>query len=394
MRKLKFAALTLVGLLVLCLAIPVGIVAARGSSLNELLQINFANGQKRAMIAEAARPYGLPVDTTLTPMQAGELMYSMRAEADRDGRAFKFRTDVPAVRPHWLDTPFDTTLFPGMRQLGWTGADPEAILAIAAARPTAAQRAYLNAIAADPIWRVWDQVGSAASIDVLGGQFEIPFSPQALWHGMPIPKFAATKDVAYAGVSRAAAHLAAQRPDSAEHALRSIIAFGFAMHDNAPSMIEQLIGIVIVGIGRDGLQRFYTIRNDPRGAQLAARVDSLTKQSEAGGALPTLRGMNVEMAVQPALAPCTNVKELVFGRSEANQAKLDSLRADVARFPSEQAYFDLIEATVEGGALAGFAKERSPGLVMRAIYGASTVAGKVMGNPRMPMCAVLVTTAF
>lgn len=393
MRKLKLAALTLVALLVLCLAIPVSIVALRGDQLEEMMTLATSNTSKRALIAEAARPHSLPVDASITPMQAGEAMHSLRAEKDRTGGAFVFRTDVQAVTPRWLETPYDTTLFPGTKSGGWDGPHPQEILAVAAARPTPAQRAYLNAIAADPVWRVWDQIGSAAAVDGLGGQFVIPFASNALWYDRPIPKFAATKEIAYAGIARAAAHLAAQRPDSAEHALRSVIAFGFAMSDNSTTVIEQLIGVVIVGIGRDGLERFYTIRNDPRGAQLAARVDSLTKQSEAGGTLPSIRSMGFEGAIVPAFAPCTNVKELVFGRSDENQALLDSLRGAVARYPSEQAIFDMLESNVEGGVLEGFA-DRSPGLVMRAVYGASRVAGKVMGNPRLPTCAVLVTTAF
>lgn len=384
----------LVGLFIICLAIPVYIVVFGGSTLADLLKLNMGSTSKRALIAEAARPYSLPTDASITPMQAGEALYSLRAEKDRIGGAFVFRTDVQAVTPRWLETAYDTTLFPGMKSGGWDGPNPQEILALAAARPTPAQRAYLNAIAADPIWRVWDQIGSAAAVDGLGGQFVIPFAENALWYDMPIPKFAATKEVAYAGIARAAAHLAAQRPDSAEHALRSVVAFGFAMSDNASTIIEQLIGVVIVGIGRDGLQQFYTIRKDPRGAQLAARVDSLTKLSEAGGELPPLRSMGFEGATQPALAPCTNVKELMFGRSDENQARLDSLRTSVARYPSEQAFFDMLEKNVEAGALEGFGETRSPGVLMRAIYGASRVAGTVMGNPRLAMCAVIVNSAI
>lgn len=393
MRQLKTAGLMLFGLLAILVAIPVGLVAARGDDVERLLNVSFATTGKKALIAEAARPYGLPSDPSLTPMQVGELMHSMRAEKDRDGGTFVFRRDVPAVTPRWRETPFDTTLFPNMHRVGWEGPDSRMILELAAARPTSAQRAYLNAIAADPIWRVWDQIGTAAAADVLGGQFEIPFTAEARWYDMPLPKFAATKELAYAAVSRAAAHLAAQRPDSAEHALRSIIAFGFVMSDNAPTLIEQLVGVVIVGIGREGLERFYAIRNDPRGRQLALRLDSLTKQSEADENLPTIRALNYERAASAAFAPCTNVKELIFGRNAENQARLDSFREAAARYPSDHAFFDLVERNSEESIKAfGYAEET--GAVMRAVHGATRLAGKVTANPRLATCGILATSGW
>ncbi len=393
MRRLKIVGIVILGFLAIVIAIPVGLVAARGPYLAEMSAINFANVGVKNLVAEAARPYSLAANPGITPMQAGELMHSLRAEEHRNGGSFVFRRDVPVVTPAWRETPYDSTLFPGMRHAGWDGPNHQEILRIAAARPTAAQRAYLNAIAADPVWRVFDQIGSAASADVIGGQFEIPFADNAFWYDMPIPRFVATKELAYAGVSRAAAHLAAQRPDSAEHALRSVVAFGFAMSDNAPSLIEQLIGVVVVGIGRDALVEFYTIRRDPRGPILAARIDSLTKQSEARVNLPVPRALNFEYALAPTFAPCTNTKELIFGRSDENQARLDSLRAAVARYPSEEAYFDLLERNAEEGPV-GFSENSSPGLLLRLVSGASTMASTVTGNPRLRSCALLTTMSF
>lgn len=395
MRRLRIAGIVLLGILLVIIAIPIGMVAARGSELAGLLMIKSENTGKKALVAEAARPYVLPINPAITPMQAGELRHSMRADQDRQiFHDFPFRTGGPIVTPRWREVPFDSTLFPGNRFTGWQGPDFQKILEVAAARPTAAQRAYLNAIASDPIWVVWDQIASAASVDVLGGQFVIPFAENAMWYNMPIPKFAATKEIAYAGIARAAAHLAAQRPDSAEYALRSVIAFGFSMADNAPTLIEQLIGVVIVGIGRDGLQRFYAIRNDPRGPELAARVDSLTRQSEAGVDLPKMRALNFELAVSASHSPCTNVKELIFGRSDENQALLDSYRAAAARFPSEHAYFDLLERNADEGPFTRFGYNNNPGLLLRAVYGASNIAGKITGNPRLATCAAIATSAW
>src|SRR5690606_12304510 len=148
--------------------------------------------------------------------------------------------------------------------------------------------------------------------------------------------------------SRAAAHLAAGRPDSAEHALRSTIGFGFAMVDNGVSLIEQLIGVVIVNIGRTALTKLYTITNDPRAVALSAAVDSVTALSKtADAARPPLRAMAAEEAMMISVLPCTNLRELLGGISTEHQAKIDSLRAGFVRYPSEDAMFDLIEASLE-----------------------------------------------
>src|SRR5450759_5940407 len=90
---------------------------------------------------------------------------------------------------------------------------------------------------------------------------------------MPILRVAATKELAYAGVSRAAYYLALGQRAEAEAALKSIIGFGFAIIDNGTFAIDGLIGRVIVGIGRDALERFYTLTGNLRAAAVvAARI--------------------------------------------------------------------------------------------------------------------------
>ena len=382
-RLLRLAAILVVATLLVIIAVPVVAVALGGGTLNGMIQPKFANTTKKAMVAESARLFTMPVDSSITPIAAGEAMHSMRIQ-DYDGGRFRFRSDVPVATAPWQFAPYDSTLFPTLTGYSaWEGPDHSAIIEFAAGTTTPAQRAYLNRVAAAPVWEAFDRVGAARAVDYIGGTFVIPFADDATWPEMPIPRFASTKSYAYASAARAAAHLANARPDSAEHALRSTISFGFAMSDNATTLIEQLIGVVIVNIGREGLEQFFEVTKDPRGAALAARVDSFTALSETQGDDSGVRGLAIERAALTAIAPCTNVRELIFGLSDEHRAQMEATRQRFQRFPSDSALFDMIEAGPERLTLPA----EGTGWIQRQFVNISRTAGRLTGNPRMGGCA-------
>lgn len=382
-RLLKLAAILVVATLLVVIAVPVVAVAIGGRTLDAMMRPKFANTTKRAMVAEAARIFTVPVDSSITPLAAGEAMHSMRVK-DYDGGRFRYRTDVPVATAPWQFASYDSTLFPTLKSYSaWEGPDSRAIIKYAAGTSTPAQRAYLNRIAAAPVWQAFDRVGAAPAVDFIGGTFVIPFADDAAWPEMPIPRFAVTKNYAYASTARAAAHLANARPDSAEHALRSTISFGFAISDNATTLIEQLIGVVIVEIGRAGLEQFFEVTKDPRGALLAARVDSFTALSETPGDDSAMRGLAIERAALTSVAPCTNVRELIFGLSDEHRAEMEATRRRFQRFPSDSALFDMIDA----GPTRFTLSPASTGWIQRQFVNISRTAGRLTGNPRLGGCA-------
>lgn len=194
---------------------------------------------------------------------------------------------------------------------------------------------------------------------------------------MPIPKFAGTKGMAYANASRAAYWLARGRPDSAEHALRQGVSVGLLLADEGNMLIEQLIGIVLTSIARDALIDLYAATGDARGPALRRAVDSVIAAQEAtaatqasGGATfdasslndavalrsgilrlaadgNEMRGLRIEMLLLLSLAPCTNVREMVFGPGEDVQRAFERAKRTIARFPSDSALLDLIYETPE-----------------------------------------------
>jgi hypothetical protein len=318
-----------------------------------------------------------------------------------------------AVRP-WKDVKPSAGMFATAPPGGsWSGPGSQTILEAAAKGLSARELAYLKTVATAPLWTQYDLIARAPAVDILGGRFVLPYPHDALAYEMPLMPFAATKELAYAGVSRAAYHLAVGQRAEAEAALRSIIGFGFAIIDNGTFAIDGLIGQVIVGIGRDALERFYTITGDPRAAAVvAARVavgngpvlprsnqpkmefmrEQLMKSAQNPAEPRTIR-YNALQAL--SLSSCTNVRELVFGMGSDVRQTYDLAARDLARFPSERAVLDLALQTTERPGTAGTnANIPTGGVAVRLLIGASTVAGKVLDNPRMPFCTRLITWQF
>ena len=195
--------------------------------------------------------------------------------------------------------------------------------------------------------------------------------------------------------------------DSAETVLRSVLSFGFAMIDNGTSVIDQLIGNVIVGVGRDALQRFYVIQHDARAAAPALQpwnnkalaqtkaadppsLDAVRRQLIARSADPTATfGERFEALRQLSGSSCTNVREMMFGTgSDVNDA-FRHARVKLARYPSEQALVDLIRRPIQpsNGDMA-----YDP--VAAMAVSTASVAGVVLRNPRMALCTRMVTGYF
>jgi len=158
----------------------------------------------------------------------------------------------------------DQTLFNGFNRSSWDGPNNTTILAQVKKGFSPKEKELLRVIATAPAWKKYDLFARATSADLVGGRFDLPLSPDATMWAMPVPKFGATKEFAYASVSRAARHLSEGRKDSAELALRSTISFGRVMAANSSTPIEQLVGTVITGIGSAALHELYTITKDSR----------------------------------------------------------------------------------------------------------------------------------
>jgi hypothetical protein len=400
---------------VVLLLVPLAAVGTLGPSIWSRTAPKFGSAKEKARIAEIMRPFVLPNDTAITPMQAGRAFHAL-ASSDRVYPRFPEHPRAPLPPAPW-STPLPAGLFANARfSLSDNVPSPMKIFAYARGNPSAGERAWLERVAAAPHWEYWDLLGRARTMDYIGARFQLPFSERAGPWELPIPQFTQTKLLAYASVSRAAQQLARGRRDSAEAILRGTVSVGFLMIDEGNTVIEQLIGIVITSIARQALIDYYREIGDPRGALLQARMDSVVAQVEAvtqreapsffsgvdvrdAAAVRTafgqiaadrneMRGVRMEMLTQLTIAPCTNLREMIFGFDPELRALLDRQRTVLTRFPSDSALFDLMERGSER-----LSPEMVAGVRNRVKEALAHASGAILRNKRLPGCAALLTAS-
>jgi hypothetical protein len=195
------------------------------------------------------------------------------------------------------------------------------------------------------------------------------------------------------------------KPREAEQVLRSIVSYGFALIDNGTTTLDELIGTVIVGTGRDALRRFYVIEHDPRASlpELAMPVRGSVRRASVSKRVTSedvRRQLLLELADPSVPRPerfeavrtlsmmqCSNVRGLLFGQDDDVRHAIERARVDLARFPSERA---LLELETRMPSAAGVTGAASP--LQSLLTSPATVAGVVLHNQRMGVCTLLLTS--
>ncbi|HYV97710.1 MAG TPA: hypothetical protein VE967_09670 [Gemmatimonadaceae bacterium] len=335
--------------------LPLVIVGVIAHSVGPAMVPVYASTMTKVRRAELMRPYVVTRDPSITPMAAGEALYALRARPDASVR--------PALRPA---TPAAVTFPPADKALfsessPWPGPSPTHLIDAAHKGLTRPQLDYLASISANPVWPVYATVARAPRVDIAGGEYKTPLPDDLSPYELPIPPFVRTKEIAYASVSRAALFLANGRAPQADTALRETIATGLHLIDDGNTMIDDLIGAVIVGIGRAGLEELYGATGNPELARLKASTDAFDKAqpaSPAASAPPsdllhmvtdsTLpRGFRYEVAMSLSASVCGSASRLFFGAPRETAEALTRARAQVVRTPAEGELFDLSTHVVD-----------------------------------------------
>jgi hypothetical protein len=352
---------------------------------------------EKLTIADVARPYAVPVDSSIDPLEAGEAYYTLATIA---GPEFRGSGLPEKPIPHDLTLPVIEPYPQGtFAEIGAFNLDqklPNILEILAAAQRGFSEQelAYLERVDQHPVWSLYRTVARAPDIDYLGARFDLPFPDSISMAVLPIPRFADTKGLAHASVMRAAYHLALGDPDRAEEILRETISFGFRMIDSRDWLIEALVGIVVVGIGRSHLIEFYTLEGRSEGAQLRAAHDSAlalvdaytsaaARRTDRWGLIRWVqddslpRSFRLEPLSYLMLVPCSNIEELLLGPRADVEEAFEAARADLVRFPSDEALMTLVRETSER-----YEGWRSPGLAGRG----AKIAGWILGNRRVRGC--------
>lgn len=348
--------------------------------------------------AQLVRPFMAPRDASISPDFAGRTLASLQ-QPRASGSPFVQRARLSTYERPWEKAKAPAS--PLGRSSSWNGPNPLTVLPIVEKGVNAEELKYLRMIAEAPLWKAYDLVASAPTVDLIGGRFEIPFPANARAYEMPIWRFAATKELAYASVSRAAYYLAIGNKAEAEAVLRRTINFGFVFIDNATNTIDALMGRVIVGIGRSALEQLYRQTGDPRTVDVANAGGPVPKVPSVANGLTSTKEWrelmlaearnssmprSIRLASLNALANsvCTNPRDLVLGPRRDVRDAFDQARRDLARTPGDKALLDLMAATPNLPIPNG---EMFPNPVGRVVVGTATIASIIFDNPRFAYCA-------
>jgi hypothetical protein len=399
-------------LVAVTLAVPLVVAGTVGPTFWLQVIPKFRNTLAKARLAELARPFGVARDSTIAPLQAGFAFATLNGPGPG---AFPELPHPVLATPPWRG-PMAAGLFPTARPIYYSGPANRTILQAARRGFSAQELSYLERLAHADVWPYFSTVARAPVVDFAGGRFRLPFPDSASAAELPIPRFAATTELAYAGVSRAAWFLARGQRDSAEITLREIISFGFALKDDGRNAIATLIGSVVVGVGRTALEQFYAITGNPLAGRLRAVRDSAEAVAETLAAdtaelvrspplssIPVMRhelvvqsrnprlppGVRMDLLQALSWSPCTNLRELVFGPDQDVRDAFADARTTLTRFASDSALLQLLYENPERArSLDGFIE--SPGFVGGLLLKSADLVGGVLGNARISGCSRLV----
>jgi hypothetical protein len=396
-RAMRFVRDAVIGL-ALVVSIPLAVIGYRG----DVLWYDTSGVSEKLTAAEAWRPLMGAKDPTITPMQAGEAY--RRLQQVPQNAAFPMRGEASTAPRIWETQELSPEMFAEIRSPFMKGPSAMAIVEHARSGFSAQELAYLREVAESPLWRDFDMVASAKSVDIIGGQYVLPFRGDAFAPAMPIPRFSHTKELAYAGVSRAAYYVAIGEPQRAEAALQSVMAYGFALIDNGSTAIEALIGRVVADIGRNGLHQFYTMNGDVNRARLtaldpgvpsavpmrartrsSADIDAIQARLLAHVRDPGApRSMRIESLRQLSVAStCGSMSGVLRGPSADVRAAISDAQRLLVRYPSEREYLDMVLAMPKR--LPAGSSDAD-----RFLTSVANVAGIAINQPMVAACARVV----
>lgn len=354
-----FTVLVVVPILTLIPTSAVGPVLAR------LAIPRFEQAQKRAAEAEAYRGMRVATDDAISSEEAGVLLHELLfVGSDRP----PVEGEVEPRRR------FPTPWIPAVEGGNPLGAEPhrwaEVIFERVAEDPSPEVLAYLRAIAEHPAQETFARLAHAPALDAASGRWGEAFPAGLKVASVPIPRLSGVREAAFARIAAAAWDDANGRRPEAEEKLREVISVGFLLGDEGPTLIENLIGHVLITTGGTALANFFRATGRERDAAAIGDLTAAADRAAARVHQPPAEGVEAFVRSLPAmvedtalvrgfrweyfiltttLTPCLNLHRMVFGPDEAYRAFEERAHAALVRYPSEEKLFDLARAGYWGG---------------------------------------------
>jgi hypothetical protein len=282
---------------------------------------------------------------------------------------------------------------------------------------TSSEEAYVEEVAAHPGFVAYRLVARAPDMDYWGARYDLSPVGDASshdpwrsfdWDGWWWSSYESGTLWRYgpqrASLLRVALRVSQGRYGEAEAVLREIIAVGLRLWESHP----QDRGFWHASFGAEHLEWLYTVMGRERDARrlganydsVQAIIDRYTSRSDSRGvpqrSLADLRKALVDgiqdstlslrtrwgLASVLSLAPCTNLRELLFGPGPETRAAIEQARQALGRFPSDEAVFELMRLSLQSDAQP----EPYTRHFARFVRMSTRVSGWVFGSRRIRGC--------
>jgi hypothetical protein len=382
------------------LAMVVILASVIGPMLAMIATPAFGNVERRFGAIAGLSRFALPVDSSITPLDAGIAFATMDYRRDTARGAFVRRDRAPLPSPPWLDSaPPGLGLAASAAQRstsGWIDSVQR--------RLTPEELAWMRGVTAYPGWEYWRAAARASALDIIGGRYELPFGEGGSVYDLPILPISVYRGYARANAWRVRYYLETNRPDSAVLAARELLSLGLRVTDDARTVIDGMLGTILAQEGRDQLERVYGVLRDPQrdtllrtsreaalravtSAQYAVQFgnsEQLTRLVADWRRLATdpdrTRATRWEGAAMLGLSTCTDARSLLRGPSREVRETFDAFLAKEARWASDTAMLELIRTLPLRKPAA------APDADPRWAYRVAGAVGHLFGSPYIAGC--------
>jgi hypothetical protein len=349
-------------------------VSSMGVILTSMAGWNYTSTRVHAAHAEAFRNQIVEPDSMISALEAGEILNTL-SYVGRSDEDF----DEPLADPVHR---YETSWFPVETPAVWAAHIPptwsDSVWTQADDGLSVEQLAYLREVAAHPAHAELSRLARASELDQIGGAFDLPFEPDAVFFELPIPHSSALRAGADAHFATAALHSVEGRHDEAIRLTREVISVGLLLMDESPHLIGNLIGSRLVEAGGRALRQALRRSGDTsalaaldgavgaaeratasafsgRPAHRPGGQDFLAAARELALDPEGVRGLRWESAhITAVVTPCLNMHNIVFGPGLAYERWLAEVRAGLVRYEAEADYFEVAARGLDlGGAGAG-----------------------------------------
>ena len=373
------------------------LIATMMTVLGEVAVPKFSNTREKIQRVQRLDRYVLPPDPTMSPQRAAQALHSIsRAGGSPPANVWEAEPAIaipahiaPAEKPPFGDS---ASLADAFRQAPRGFSD--------------AQRTYLTRLANNPALAEFRLAAAAPALDLGVAVWNVPPESRLSWHELPIIKFTGLRGAAASNTAQAALDLAAGRRVDAERRLREVISVGFLLMRDGRTLLENLVGAAIVIGARNSLAAFYEVTgrgaesrfvssaSDP-GSDARLEIEASRRvafeemmRSVRRTVLDTteMRGLRWELLLSLySLAPCSDMRQILFGVDSTHRATLDEARRSLVRGSTDSLLFAFVEQPMDtlrmtrgGTPLIG--RSRNP--VMRSV-------SIVTGHRTLEACAAM-----